>query len=778
MIADIILDLKIKDVDKTYSYLVPKALEDTVQVGMRCFVSFGKIYRMGFIMGLREGFDPSLKEIDELMDKEPVLTKELIDVALYLSKTSYYPLVSYLETMLPSALKVGYKKELIIKTKDNFRLSILFGDKEVVDYDSINPSDIPFIKECIEKGEAEISYNFKRKEFIIKEKIITLVEEPVKKTPLRERIIEYLKSNGGSSLWDNIREELLVTSTTINKMAELGIVSITEREKYRDISTLKPLEDKKVELNPAQEKIFNELKSNLNKNTTYLLRGITGSGKTEIYINLIEEVVKQGKDAILLVPEISLTPMMVNRFKSRFKDNVAIFHSELSNNTKYDEWRKVIRGEVKIAVGARSAVFMPFKNLGIIIIDEEHEQSYKQDNSPIYHAKDVALKRSELNNSMLLLGSATPSIEAYARAKKGVYNLLELDVRANAKPLPKTIVVNLNQEFKKGMKGYISNTLKEEIKKRLINHEQTVLLLNRRGYSNYIMCRACGNTEKCPNCDVSLTYHEYSKKLKCHYCNYEKRVIDTCGKCGSKYLEKVGYGTEKIEEELKALFPSARVVRMDNDTTRGKMGHEKVLYEFETNGDILLGTQMIAKGLDFPNVTLVGVLNADQSLDIPDFRSKENTFSLLTQVSGRAGRGEKEGLVVIQTHNENQYAIKNALRQDYLSFYEEEMKVRMIARFIPYYNMTVIRVKSKNINDSYTKAMGIKENLLDLLKEEGIIVLGPIPPTISKVDNYYIFNIIIKYKKVKELDNILKNIYDGNRDGNILISIDKFPTSF
>lgn len=778
MIADVILDLKIKDLDKTYSYIIPKAFKEKVKVGMRCFVSFNKFMRMGFILSLREGDESNLKEIDELLDAEPVLTDELIEVAKYLSETSYYPLVSYLETMLPTSLKVGYTKELVLKNKDNFRLQLLFDSKDTIDYDELDKFDHELVSESIKNGDIEVIYNFKRKESIIKEKIIKLESEEGKITPLRQKIFDYLKASGGECIWDNLRDDLGVTLSTITKMALLHMVSITEKEKYRGVETLKPLNDKRVTLNDAQSKVFDTLKSNLDHYHTHLLHGVTGSGKTEIYISLIEEVVRKGKDAILLVPEISLTPMMVNRFKSRFGDNVAIFHSELSNNTRYDEWRKVIRGEVKIAVGARSAIFVPFKNLGIVIIDEEHEQSYKQDSAPIYHARDVAMMRCKLNNCMLLLGSATPSIESYARARKGVYSLVELKERANNLSLPKTVVVDLSEEYKKGMKGMISTRLKEELSLRLEKGEQSILLLNRRGYSNFIMCRACGYTEKCPNCDVSLTYHEYDKRLKCHYCNYEKKVINVCPKCGSTFLEKVGTGTEKVEEELHTLFPLAKVVRMDNDTTRGKMGHEKVLYEFERCGDILLGTQMIAKGLDFSNVTLVGVINADQSLEIPDFRSKETTFSLLTQVSGRAGRGDKEGLSIIQTYNKDQYAIRCALKQDYFEFYTEEMRVRNIARFIPYYNMTVIRVKSKNVNDAYTKATLYKEKIITSLKDENIIVLGPIPPTISKVNNYYIFNVIIKYKIVSRLDNILKNIYNESIDDTVLVSIDRFPTSF
>lgn len=781
MIADIILDLKSKSVDKPFSYLVPERFLSLVEVGERCFVEFSSFKRMGIIINLRdEAPSMKLKEIDELIDITPVLTQELINVAKYLSITSCYPLVSYLETMIPNVLKVNYSKKVVLKNKDDFKLGIIFGSNEEIDYKEIDKSDLAYIKQAIDKKDCELVYDFKKKESLKYEKIITLDEVPEKLTDKRKEVIEYIKKSGGEVSWTELRNSIDISYDSIKRMEKNGIIKTEDKEVYRTIDTIKPLNDKKIVFTSEQQSVYNQLSSSLNKENVYLLHGITGSGKTEIYLNLIEEVIKNGKEAIVLVPEISLTPMMVNRFKSRFKDDVAIFHSGLLDNTRYDEWRKVLRGEVKIAVGARSAIFAPFKNLGIIIIDEEHEQSYKQDTAPLYHAKDVAERRAKNHNCMLLLGSATPSIESYARCIKDVYHLVELKNRANNLGLPKTVVVDLNDEFKKGAKGILSNRLLEEIKIRLDRGEQSLLLLNRRGYSNYLMCRACGKVEECPNCSVSLTYHEFDKTLKCHYCGYEKPLINSCSKCGSNYLQKVGSGTEKLEEELSKIFPKARIIRMDNDTTRGKNAHEKLLFDFEYNGDILLGTQMIAKGLDFPKVTLVGVVNIDLSLQIPDFRSKETTFQLLTQVSGRAGRGEKPGLVVVQTYNKDHYAIKYGLLQDYYGFFNEEMKVRKIAKFVPFYFLTEIKVKAKELKDAYTEALKIKNQLeLSLKEEEGVIILGPIPPTISKVDSYHIFNVLLKYKRVRGLDQILKNVYNSaTKNENVLVSIDRFPTSF
>jgi primosomal protein N' (replication factor Y) len=400
-------------------------------------------------------------------------------------------------------------------------------------------------------------------------------------------------------------------------------------------------------------------------------------------MEMIEDTLNKGKTAIVLVPEISLTPQTIKRFSKRFGSRIALLHSALSDGERYDEWRKINREEVDIVIGARSALFAPVKNLGLIVIDEEHSTSYKQDDqNPRYDGIEMAKERIKLNKgAKLVLGSATPTLDSYARALKKVYHLLEMPTRVNNKSLPKVNIVDMNEEIRTS-KGHFSKVLISKIEEKIKNNEQIILLLNRRGYSNYIMCRSCGAVRKCPNCDVSLTYHDYDKTLKCHYCNYQEKAPIKCPKCGSSMLDKIGTGTEKVEEELHTLFPGAKVVRMDNDTTRGKQGHEKVLYDFEYNGDILIGTQMIAKGLDFPNVTLVGVLNADQALNIPDYRSKELTFELLTQVSGRAGRGDKPGLVVVQTYDQKHYAIKYGLLQDYLGFYEEEMKFRKLTKFI------------------------------------------------------------------------------------------------
>lgn len=779
MLADIIIDLKSQNIDKPFTYRVPDMFLDVVDIGERCYVEFGNQKRMGYIINIRnDNNDIQYKDLIELIDFEPILTKELIDLAHYLSKTSFYPLSSYLSTMVPSALKGKYGTKYLLKNTDNVYLRLLFAESDILSSKEIDKIDKKLLYKSLKNGDIELVRTFDTKESIKYEKMISLLEYTNKLTKKRLEIVDYIKNKQGNVSWNQLKDDLKIPLDTIKRMEKDNILKLYDKEVYRDVESVKPLIDKTVVLTKEQDSVYKELINSLSNNQVYLLHGVTGSGKTEIYLKLIEEVINRGKDAIVLVPEISLTPMMVNRVKSRFGKLVSVFHSGLNQNTKYDEWRRVIRGESKIAIGARSAVFAPFKNLGLIIIDEEHEQSYKQENSPIYHARDVAEVRMKTNNGLLLLGSATPSIESYSRCLKNVYRLLELKSRPNNSTLPQTKVIDLSLELKKGSKSILSNYLIKEIEKRLLLKEQTLLLINRRGYSNFIMCRECGNVPKCPNCDVSLTYHKLNNKLVCHYCGYELVNSQTCLKCGSHNIDYIGYGTEKIEQELKLIFKTANIIRMDRDTTKGKNAHEKLLYDFEFNGDILIGTQMIAKGLDYPNITLVGVLNIDQSLKIPDFRSKETTFELLTQVAGRAGRGDKEGLVVVQTYNENQYAIKYGLLQDYQSFFNQEMKVRKIARFSPFYNIILIKTKDTDLKKAYYNAVSIKTKLEQFFSKEELIILGPLEPTIGKIDKYYIFNLVLKFKILDNLYDELKNIFDECSHNKIYISIDRFPTSF
>ena len=530
----------------------------------------------------------------------------------------------------------------------------------------------------------------------------------------------------------------------------------------------------KKNLTDDQKSVVNDV---INGNRdVYLIHGVTGSGKTEVYMEIIDFYLKQGKSSIVLVPEISLTPQMLNRFRKRFGERIAALHSALSDGEKYDEWRRIIKGDASIVIGARSAIFAPLTNIGVIIIDEEHSESYKQsDPSPRYNAKDIALIRGKNHKCPVILGSATPSLETMARAKKDVFKLLSLPNRVNGRKLPDVEIVDMNQEMKKS-KGHFSLKLVSEIEDRLSKKEQVILLLNRRGYSNFITCKNCGYTFKCPNCDITLTYHKSSNTLRCHYCGYGEKVFTNCPSCGEDSLNRLGVGTQKIEEEINNLFADARVLRMDYDTTSKKGAHEKMIEAFKNHEyDILLGTQMVAKGLDFSQVTLVGVVNADTSLNIPDFRSSENTFSLLSQVAGRSGRSEKSGQVIIQTFNPDHYAINLVKNHDYLGFYQKEMFIRRQLKYPPYFYICNIRISGKDSSYIFDEALKIKRFLDKSLDK--IIILGPSGSSLFRINNIFRYNIILKYKNDNSLYPVLNKIMNHyNSNNKIKLDIDFNPS--
>ncbi|MEO2498280.1 primosomal protein N', partial [Enterococcus faecalis] len=575
------------------------------------------------------------------------------------------------------------------------------------------------------------------------------------------------------------------STALLNEAAKNGWLTFIEKEAYRDPFANQTFEKTTaLSLNAEQQVAVETILQSVQEqqSQTYLLEGITGSGKTEVYLQVIAEVLNQGKTAIMLVPEISLTPQMVQRFKSRFGEHVAVMHSGLSQGEKYDEWRKIERGEAEVVVGARSAIFAPIENIGVIIIDEEHEASYKQEETPRYHARDLAIWRSEYHHCPVVLGSATPSLESRARAQKNVYQRLRLTQRANqAATLPTIDVVDMRQEVENGNVSSFSMSLQEKLQERLEKNEQSVLLLNRRGYSSFVMCRDCGYVLPCPNCDISLTLHMDSKTMKCHYCGHEERIPYRCPNCGQDKIRYYGTGTQKVEEELQTLLPDSRILRMDVDTTRRKGAHEKILRTFgEGQADILLGTQMIAKGLDFPNVTLVGVLNADTALNLPDFRSSERTFQLLTQVSGRAGRAEKPGEVIIQSFNPEHYAIQLAKAQDYEDFYTKEMYIRHRGNYPPYYFTVQITASHPEENEAAKQMFQIATKLKQGLSPQAIL-LGPTPNAIMRVNNRYFYQVIIKYKQEPMLQPLLKEILTDTQRATargLKLSIDAEPMNF
>ena len=724
MYALVLVEIGVKNVDKYFTYHIPDNLEDKINIGIRVKVPFNTREISGFVIQIINKIEDNnyeVKDILEVIDNEEVLNLELLKLGEYISSKTLCSMITAYQTMLPKALKANHK--VAMKPKNEV-IAVLNKDvSEIYEYISF----------CSYKKQVEIL-----------------------KSIIENGSVKVISSNVSS----------------ITSLANKGLIKTISREVYRYNDNT--IENKHtVFLNEEQSKVVKEVIDNLNTNNTYLLKGVTGSGKTEVYMHIIKEVIDRGMQAIMLVPEISLTPQIVSRFRQRFNDEVAVLHSGLSDGERYDEYRKIKKGLVKIVVGARSAIFSPFQNLGVIIIDEEQVTSYKQENNPKYHTRDVALFRCKYHNCPLVLGSATPSLESYARAKKGVYKLLTLNKRANNKLMPEIRIVDMKKEIRNNYHN-ISLELENAIKEKLDKKEQIIILLNRRGYSSMLTCKDCGEVIKCPNCDISLTYHKTSNTLRCHYCGYGTKVQDTCPSCYGKSLTMYGLGTEKLEEELVKKF-NARVVRMDLDTTASKKAHSKIIKDFlEQKYDILVGTQMIAKGLDFPNVTLVGVINADASLNIPDFRSSEYTYQLLSQVSGRSGRDKKEGIVIIQTLNPEHYSIKYAKDHDYDGFFNYEMRIRKKLGYPPYYYLTLIKILSRDYQLCMKEANKVGEFLRKNLPSD-VIVLGPSIASTFKVNNIYHFQCIIKYKKEDDIKGVLRtidNIYKVNTKVRIEMDID------
>ena len=719
MYIDVLVELKAKKLDKTFTYKVPSNMINDIKVGKRVLVPFGRQKLEGFIIGIsdKNSFDYDIKDIIQVIDEDVVINNEMMSLGRYIKNKTLCTLISAYQTMLPSALKAH--KDFVINKKYETYLTIcsdnieIKSDKQRMIYELLCSNEFVLKKDCTS-----------------------------------------------------------ISNYVVKSFIEKGFIKEVKREVYRNsLSDIK--EESNIVLNDEQKEAVNSVISN-DGFKPYLLYGVTGSGKTEVYMHIIDYYLGKGMETLVLVPEISLTPQMVLNFRKRFGTSIAILHSGLSDGEKYDEYRKILKGEVSIVIGARSAIFAPLNNLGVIIIDEEHSSTYKQDNTPKYNAIDIALFRGKKHNCPVVLGSATPSIESYTRAMSGIYQLIILKNRVN-NTLPSVTLVNMKDEIKSGNRVF-SSILTKSINECLEKGEQVILLLNRRGFSTISSCSDCGYVHKCPNCDIPLVYHKSSNTMRCHYCGYGSKKFYDCPECHKKGMNDFGMGTEKLEEYVSNEFPKASVVRMDVDTTSRKGAHERIINEFKSmKYNILIGTQMIAKGLDFPNVTLVGVINGDATLSIPDFRSGERTFQLLNQVAGRAGRALKSGKVIIQGFNIDHYSILCASSHDYNSFYNEEMRLRKLLKYPPYYNLCSIKVKSR----FESKAMDEGRKIVDYLKgclDSTNIVLGPSNSNMFKVNNVYNVQIVIKYKKTELLLDKLDYInsrYVDNKD--VLIDIDLNP---
>lgn len=714
MVSEVIIDSNVKSLNKTFDYEIPKELENKVIVGSRVFVPFGRQKNLeeGIVVRIKNRSDYIVKQISGLQKEQ--IKNEYIDLAKWMSYRYFCNISECLRLMLPP----GRTAKDVTKR---------INPKTVICYD-INATE---------------------------EEINEAIDSKKVKSEKQKNVLEYLLNNGKSTMSD-IQLFNDATPAVVKALVDKGLVKKDIAEVSRNPFIHKVYtKSEDLILNDEQKNAINEIK----ENGEYLLYGVTGSGKTEIYMQLIEKMLREGKSSIMLVPEISLTPQTIDRFIARFGENdIAVLHSKLSAGERFDEWNKIKDGKAKIIIGARSAIFAPAQNLGLIVIDEEHDESYQSEASPRYDSIEVAEYLAKEFDIPLVLGSATPGMREFYKAKTGKIKLLTLSQRANNSNLPSVKIVDLRNELTNGNKTMISNRLREEIDKNLKMKKQTILYLNRRGFSSFLMCQDCGHTFKCKRCDITLTYHKVENKLKCHYCGEEYQIPSECPNCKSKKIKYFGSGTQKLEEQIKELFPMASTIRMDIDTVSKKNSHEMILDKFRNeNIDILIGTQMVVKGHHFPNVTLVGAIFADTSINIGDFRANERTFQTLTQVAGRAGRGEDAGRVVIQTFNPENYAIQYSKTQNYDLFYNTEIGIRKQLKYPPFCDIIVIAITGKNEKNLNVISKKIHEYLRDRVINEkfGVLLYSPVQCPIYKIKDKYRMRILIKCLYDNRMHNLL-----------------------
>ena len=792
MVAKVAVSAATYAIDKPYHYKIPDNLKDKVKAGVRVTVPFSRGNRRaeGVVLALAESREEiPLKCIDKVLDESPILTESQIRLALWLRERFFCTVYDAFRAMLPAGL--WFKTEYFYRLRENLAREDALGQAESVDCgreivnalldfggearlqdlkNAAGGADIEgSLKKLVKSGVlieiAEESRRVKDKTvgeallLIPAEEALQLAAQKRRRSPMQAEVLELLASIG-SALTREISYFTGASPQVLRNMEKAGLISIEQRETYR---RPEPTITGKIEINeltPQQQAAFEGLKALLEKApAAALLYGVTGSGKTAVYIRLIDEVLAVGRTAIVLVPEIALTPQLVSTFTGFFGDRVAVLHSSLSMAERYDEWKRIKAGKAGVVVGTRSAVFAPLENLGLIVIDEEQEHTYKSENNPRYHARDVAKYRCVQSGALLLLSSATPSVESMHSAKTGKYSLFTLDTRYNQCSLPEVIIVDMKKELRQGNGSTISSVLGAEIEKNLRKGEQTILFINRRGASNLMACPECGFVYGCPNCSVSLTYHSANRRLMCHYCGYSTPRSEECPECGGR-LKYIGAGTQKVEQDIKELFPGIGVLRMDTDTVSPSSSHDMLLSRFEKERiPVLVGTQMVTKGLNFENVTLVGVISADQGLYAGDYRADERTFSLITQVIGRSGRGEKAGRAIIQTFTPNNELIRLAARQDYEAFYEREIRLRQALGSPPISELFAITVSGLDEAAVLRCSTEIRGVLSTKLRDrENAKVLGPAPAGILKVNNRYRYRVIVSAQNTKELRALIADI--------------------
>ncbi|MCR1850088.1 primosomal protein N' [Paeniclostridium sordellii] len=800
--------------DNLFTYEIPEFLSENICIGHRVLVPFGMYNKPveAFVFEIDDYVDENIrtKKITDLLDEEPIFNKDDINLIIWMKNKYLCTYIGCINLLYPKGYKLNNYK--VIKLIDENYTSENKNEQKLIDTLKENKNEVRIDKIKKIPNLNNIIYKLKKLNVVNviwryndhknekKVYMISLskqaeeIDEYLKENKIRlgskqKEILEYIKNVKEIDL-GKLLENTNATRQSINGLKEKNIINIKENDFYRNPEQIYSVEHKDIKLNEEQEKVVNLINQEMfnEDKKPYMIHGVTGSGKTEVYMEIIENALNQGLDSLMLVPEISLTPQTISRFRNKFGNIVGVFHSQLSEGEKHDVYKQVKEGKIRILIGARSALFMPFTSLGVIIIDEFHESAYKSEKNPKFNTIEVANFISRKREVSLVLGSATPSIEEYYKAINGQYKLLEINKRANNKPMPKIEVVDMKDELMIGNKSIFSSKLKLDMEEAIKNKNQIILFLNRRGYSNFISCRKCGYVFTCENCDISLTYHKKSNTGKCHYCGYEKEIPKECPECKSKYIKPFGIGTQKIEEEIKSLFPNMRVLRLDRDTTSKKGSFDRILNSFKNKeADVLIGTQMLSKGLDFDNVTLVGILSADMILKFPDFRSAENTFQLITQVSGRAGRSEQEGKVILQTYDTEHYAIKHAINYDFKGFYQDEIKIRKLFDYAPFNNMLSVVLSGKNNKLVEINAKKMYDTLAYLLNERGIedlsFILGPNQCSISKINQNYRWQILFKDEdiEINLLKGIIKYICITKReivfDKDINISIDINPYS-
>lgn len=711
--AKIIIDINTKNLDKIFHYKIDSKIKEKLKIGMRVFIPFGKNNKIieGYVVGFSNNSDIDdkfIKSVKEIIDTYPIFDEKMLCLAEFMAEKYYSTLTDCIKCIIPKIVRDKTQKYLYINTE--------------------NP------------------------------KINELIDKIIKKNNIQSKVISLIKSSNNALTVNDVKMLLNISISPINTLEKNGIIKIKHIEIKQNVfdinlvkktTALTPTKEQKQAIDFLKKEIYNKNKKPI------VLHGVTGSGKTEVYLQLIDQIIKDGKQAIILVPEISLTPQTIERFISRFGKLVSVTHSRLSASERFDQWKKAKDGDISIMVGARSAIFTPFKNLGVIIIDEEHESTYKSESSPKYDTKEVAKKLSELTNCLVVLASATPSINTFFKASNNDYKIITLKNRVN-NSFPTVKIIDMRKELANGNKSIFSNQLFNKIQQNLKNKMQIILFLNRRGHSTFVSCRKCGHVMQCKYCNVNYTYHSNNQNLICHYCNYSIKNPSTCPNCSSSFIKYFGVGTQKIEEETKKFFPNSKIVRMDLDTTSKKNSHQQILEKFKNgDADILIGTQMIAKGLDFPKVSLVGVIAADLTLNSGDYKSAENNFQLLTQVSGRAGRCNYKGEVLIQTYQPDHYSIKFAKENDYNGFYEKEIKERKQLFYPPFCNIFFIMLTGKELDIVIDCIYELSRIFTYYNQKTNFKILGPAPANIIKIKNQFRYKIIIKGNDETRLKNFV-----------------------